>query len=406
MERMFEPLVLKRITLPHRIIRAATYENMASEDGAVSDKTCALYSDLAEGGVGTIITGFSYFCREGRAAQPFQAGIDSDSNIDAWKRVIEKVKAVNPGVKIFIQIAHTGRQTVSHSTGCRVVGAGPVRCDYFLSKVHALSEKEVMQRIEGFVQAVIRAEKAGFDGVQIHSAHGYLIHQFLSPYTNRRKDAYGKDRTLFLSEIIDRVRKRTEFPVFLKLSASEDRKSGIQLPLMKSYMKRINELSVDAVEISYGTMEFAFNIIRGEHPIDVVLKHNWLFNRWGEMYKHFFRLVIYPWYRKHFINFSEMYNLNNAIEIKSVSEVPVFVTGGIRKKSQIRSIIESKGLDGVTLCRPFIREPDFVNRLRKSDEYISSCTNCNLCTVMSDSKNPLRCYSAGNTRSSSGISAQ
>ncbi len=389
---MFKPLRLKNLVLPNRIIRAATFDNMATPDGLPTEAQAALFSGLAKGGAGTIITGFAYVSRQGRAMQPFQAGIDHDDKIGPWACVLAKVRRANPETKVLLQIAHTGRQTISKATGRPVVGAGPVRCTYFLAPVRPLSEKEVGEKVKEFVTAALRAEKAGFDGIQIHAAHGYLIHQFLSPHTNRRKDRYGEDPVLFLEDIVSGIRQRSTLPIFLKLSGSEDQPRGITIDLMQSYVKRISGWDIDAIEVSYGTMEIPLNIIRGDIPFKEALRHNYLFARFGKVFAWFFSRFIYSWYKTRFIVYSDLYNLENAKKIKRISRVPVLVTGGIRTKSQISAIIHTHGLDGVTLCRPFICEPDFVNKLRTRADYQSRCINCNLCTVMSDSTNPLRCY--------------
>jgi len=199
---MFQQLQLRGLTLPGRILRAATFENMAEPDGKPGKGHAALYVRLALGGAGTIITGFAYTSLQGRAAQRFQAGIDAEDKVEAWKRVIGRVKQANPETKIILQMAHTGRQTISAVTGRPVVGAGPVRCTYFLSTVRTLTEPEAAAIVREFGRAVARAARAGFDAVQIHAAHGYLIHQFLSPHTNRRKDRYGDDPLLFLKEVL------------------------------------------------------------------------------------------------------------------------------------------------------------------------------------------------------------
>jgi len=390
---MFQPLSLRRITLPHRILRAATFENMADAEGRVTDRLAGCYEALARGGAGTIITGFTFFTRQGRCMQPFQAGIADEGHVEAWKRVIDRVKAAEPGVKLFLQVAHTGRQTGREATGSTPVGAGPVRCTYFLSRVRTLREDEVPALARGFGEAVARAERAGFDGVQIHAAHGYLIHQFLSPHTNRRSDRYGQDRTLFLKEVLAEARARSGLPILLKMSGSEDARKGVRPDLVREYVREIARWdAVDAIEVSYGTMEIAFNIIRGGHPLDPVLIHNRLFTRFGPFLCQVFKKFIFPFYRQRFLPYEDLYNLENAVRIKAGSDLPILVTGGIRSKGQIREILGRHGLDGVTLCRPFVREPDLVRKFREHDEERSTCTSCNMCTVMSDSPNPLRCY--------------
>ncbi|MFZ2955743.1 MAG: NADH:flavin oxidoreductase [Candidatus Ozemobacteraceae bacterium] len=398
MTSIFSPLPLKRLTLPTRILRAATFENMADPSGCVGERHGALYEALAKGGVGTIITGFSYVSRQGRALQPFQAGIAGEEHVEAWKHVIERVKKADPSCKIILQIAHTGRQTGRKATGQAVVGAGPVRCTYFLSRVHTLTEPEVAAQARVFGEACKRAARAGFDAVQIHSAHGYLIHQFLSPYTNRRHDKYGEDRALFLKEVLREARSQTSIPIILKMSGSEDRLRAITPDLTSAYIRQIEPLNiVDAVEISYGTMEIAFNIMRGGHPLEPVLRHNHLFTRFGPAFLWLFKNIIFHWYKRRFLSFSPMYNLENAVAIKKKtnSAIPLLVTGGIRSGGQIQEILDKHCLDGVTLCRPFICEPDIVAKFRSDPRAKSLCTSCNLCTVNCDSQNPLRCYRTG-----------
>jgi 2,4-dienoyl-CoA reductase-like NADH-dependent reductase (Old Yellow Enzyme family) len=397
-KKLFTPLALKRITLPHRILRAATFENMADEKGHATRSYTNLYKDLAIGGVGTIITGFNFTSLEGRAAQPFQAGIDSDGKTVSWKKVVDEIKSVSPETKLIMQISHTGRQTLAEATGKEVVGAGTARCTYFRSKVRELAEDEVDEKVTEYALAAKRAREAGFDAVQVHSAHGYLVHQFMSPYTNTRRDKWGKDRLLFLKEIVRRIREESDVPIFLKVSAADDQPKGLKLDLVKHYIKEIDSLDVEAIEISYGMMEIAFNIIRGGHPVEVAFKHNRIFTEMMWPTLQIFKLFMYPVMKKQFKQYADMYNLENAKEIKSIAKTPILVTGGIRSGAQITEILETHGLDGVTMSRPFVREADIVKRLREIPTYRSKCTNCNLCTVMCDSKNPLRCY-AGKSES-------
>lgn len=352
-----------------------------------------LYKKLAAGGTCGIITGFNHTSRAGRAMQPYQAGIDDSRKVAGWQQVIEQVKRKYPQTNLFIQLAHTGRQTLQRVTHAPVKGAGPVKCTYFRQPVTPMTTDEVKETVEEFIRAAKNAEIAGFDGIQIHCAHGYLIHQFMSPFTNNRDDEYGADRLLFLKQVVNGVKAAVKLPVFLKISAADDRQRGLNLPLVMSYWPVIDNLEVDAVEISYGMMEVAFNIIRGEHPLDPVLKHNRLFNRYHPALRWLFKNVVYHWYKRSFIAYHDLYNLENATKIKAISKTPILVTGGIRKKSQIEHIINRRGIDGVTLSRPLICEPDFVNRLATGDQdVVSGCTSCNLCTVMCDSKQPLRCY--------------
>lgn len=391
-DKTYSPLSLKNITLDNRIIRAATLESMADGNGLPGDLFTQMYLKLAAGGCKTIITGFNHTSKEGRAMQLRQAGIDTQAKSEAWKKIIDTVKSAYSDTKIIIQISHTGRQTSSRVTGYPVKGAGPVKCTYFRSRVFPLTTEEAKAKVAEYANAAIFAEKAGFDAVQVHAAHGYLIHQFLSPFTNNRHDCYGQDRLLFLKQVVEEIKAKTNLPIFLKISAADDRQRGLNLDLVKSYWPEIDALEVDAIEISYGMMEVAFNIIRGDHPLKPVLKHNMLFNKYSPLMLWLFEKFVFHWYKRSFKKYNDLYNLDNARQIKQISKTPIFVTGGIREKEQIERIINHDGLDAVTMSRPFIIEPDFINRLKTESAPKSECTSCNYCTVMCDSGQPLRCY--------------
>ena len=152
---------------------------------------------------------------------------------------------------------------------------------------------------------------------------------------------------------------------------------------------RIENSGAEAIEISYGTMEFALNIIRGDCPIDTALKVNPLFNRIPPVFREIWKLFFLKKYLRKNIPFTENYNVDSALEIKKSTTLPVFPVGGIRTADNIIDIL-NKGLDAVSLCRPLIREPDLPEKLK--DRISSECINCNLCTVYCDSTQPLRCY--------------
>lgn len=389
---LFTPLKLNRTTLPHRILRAATFENMADENGIPTEKFRDCFCQLARGGAGTIITGFTYTSLEGRAMQPFQAGIDHMDKIAPWARIVSAVRQTESSTRMFMQISHTGRQTLAAVTGQPVVGASRLPCTYFRQRVRPLSEMEVEARAEEYIAAARRAEDAGFDGVEVHAAHGYLIHQFLSPWTNRRRDRFGKDRFLFLRMILEGILTETNLAVLVKLDGDEDWRPGVTPRLARSYARRTAALGVDAIEVSYGTMELAFNIIRGEYPLETVLKHNRLFKNWPGWLKQIFRGIGFDLlFRPRLLDYRPLYNLDNARQIARDVDIPVFVTGGVRNREQAEFALRS-GLAGISVCRPFVAEPDFVQCLQDSNLHQSSCTSCNLCTVMSDSHHTLRCY--------------
>lgn len=371
----------------NKIIRSATIENMADENGVVNIKKLGnLYNNIS---ARTIITGFTYVSENGRAMQKFQTGMVNDKQKNAWAKLVNKVKTNNPDKKLIIQLAHTGRQT----TRPNAVGASNKKCSYFRNKVKALTETEIKPIIDDFAKSAKMSKEAGFDGVQIHAAHGYLIHQFLSPYTNTRKDKY-KDGTLFLIEILKAIRMTCgeDFPLWVKISWADDK--GLTLNHTIKILKRIENF-VDNIEISYGTMEYALNIIRGNCPTNLVFEVNPLFNKYPKFIKSLAKKVLESKYLKIFKPFGKNYNLEAALEIKKHIKTPITVVGGIRELKDIEDILNS-GIDMVSMCRPFICEPDLINKIENSEWQKSACTNCNLCTIYCDSENSVKCYRRGN----------
>ncbi len=392
-EILFSPLVLRNITLPNRIIRSATYEGMGNADGVPDIALAELYADLAAGGTGTMITGFVHISPEGRAMQPGQCGIDTDEKQAAWHRIVQRVKQQHPETRLFMQLAHTGRQTRKIITRHRVYGVSRRTCSYFRQRTQVLDTPQIETIIEQFAAAAKRAKDAGFDGVQLHAAHGYLIHQFLSPWTNNRKDLWG-NRNVFLERTVQAVQQACgrDYPILIKLSAAEDTVPGITIQDTIATVQHLESLGIDAVEISYGTMEYALNIIRGACPVDLVLKVNPMFKTIPAVVRRLWKYFRADTYRKRFISFSHHYNAASAATIKQACRLPVFTVGGIRNIEDIAKCLGDYHLDGISLCRPLLCEPDFPRKLKHDPAIRSACTNCNVCTIYCDDNRALRCY--------------
>ena len=390
---LFTELQLSNITLPNRFVRSATYEGWGRPDGSPRPELAKIYSELAQGGVGTIITGFVFISQAGRAMHPGQCGIDNDDKIAPWQKIVSSVKQTNSNLKLIMQIAHTGRQTRTNITGLPVVGVSSKPCSYFKQSTQALDDKSILLIIDEFADAAYRAKEAGFDGVQIHAAHGYLIHQFLSPWTNTRTDRWA-NACLLLEKVIQAVKEKCGniFPIFIKLSAADDNSPGIRIEDTIKTIKHLEKLKIDAVEISYGTMEYALNIIRGAVPINAVLNVNPMFNKFPRILKAFWKKFFAPAYLRRFIPFEENYNLQAALRIKNETNLPIFTVGGIRTLDSMVEIIGNSKADAVALCRPLICEPDIPKQISNGTFMKSKCTNCNLCTIYCDSNIPLHCY--------------
>ena len=390
---VFRPLQVGALTLRNRIIRSATYEGLADEHGMPRvEELARMYSRLALGGVGAIVTGFTAVSQDGRAMHPGQCGFDTDAKADAWRRVREAVRACDADVPMIAQLAHTGRQTLETVTGQPVIGASSRSCTYFRQPVYALDEAGIERIIQAFADSAVRARDAGFDGVQIHAAHGYLIHQFLSPWTNRREDRWG-ERERFCLDVVEGVRESCGpgFSVWVKLSGEEDRTPGVRIEDTVRTSKRLEGAGIDLVEISYGTMETALNIMRGACPVNVILRVNPLFSHIPPLWRPVWKAVVGPQHLRRLKRFTPIYNLAAAAAVKRAISAPVAVVGGIRSLDDALQCLQGHGLDAVGLCRPLIREPDLPARWREGVATESTCTNCNLCTAYCDSVDPTTC---------------
>lgn len=382
-----------------RIYRSATFEGMADSSGFPTDDYFQLYQELAKNGVKNIITGCTFISQDGKMVQPGQAGIDSDEMICHYQRVTAEVH--HYGSKIYMQISHAGRQTSSIVTKRPVVGASSGKSAYFLSKPKPLSSEEISEVIESYANSALRAQKSGFDGVQIHAAHGYLVHQFLHPCLNRRKDEFGINRNsgigyLFLQKIITAVKNKCgeDYPVLVKISGSDDLNQPFSENAFLSLIRMLDLDKVSGIEISYGTMEDALNIFRGQSiPIDVILKHNFRYKIASPFFRSLWKKMVLPLMNNKFIKFSENYNLQYSELAKKNTDIPIICVGGFRCGQEILRVLAEKKTDFVSLCRPLICEPDFILKLIADNRYISKCKNCNICAIMCDSGYKTRCYS-------------
>lgn len=387
-----------KFDLASRIFRSATFEGMADDNGIPGASYHDLYLELARNGVKHIITGCTYVSREGKMVQPGQAGIDTDDTISHYQKTTAAVHQFDS--KIYMQISHAGRQTSSLVTGKQVVGASAKKSGYFRSKPKALDKAEIAGVIESFAKAALRAKAAGFDGVQVHAAHGYLVHQFLHPYLNNRTDEYGIDRQsgiggLFLRELLAAIRDEcgTSYPILVKISAADDLPKPFSVSNFLALVELLHSERVFAIEISYGTMENALNIFRGQSvPRELILKYNFRYKTDRKSSHKLWNWLVFPLLKSRLKCFDYCYNLPFAAIAKRHTDIPIICVGGFRTAEQISQALESGKTDFVSLCRPFVCEPDFIIRLEAENGYISRCMNCNSCAIMCDSMHSTRCY--------------
>ncbi len=254
---VFQPCRIGSLTLKNRLAMSQMTMNYATEKGQVTDKLIAYYRERAKGGVGLIFVEGSSFTPEGRGYVR-QIGIDSARHVEGLKRLTDAVHGLKNDARIFLQIHHAGGRASAKITGIQPVAPSAVPAYPGAEMPRALTRAEVAGLIDAHVAAAIRAREAGFDGLDIHCAHGYLVPSFLSPLTNRRTDEYGGDlagRTRFLLETIRGIRREVgkDFPLTIKISGDEYIEGGLGIGAMIAIARLAEEAGIDGLIVSAGT---------------------------------------------------------------------------------------------------------------------------------------------------------
>ncbi len=271
MKSLFDQTHLAGLHLKNRFFRSATRDGLADERGQVTEELVQVYENLAKGGVGTIITGHTYVTDVEQSKQPRQMGIYDDSLIDGYKRLTETVHRHK--ANIVLQISCVGAQTYAGRDERLIWGPSPVE-DLATGIVpKEMSKEEILYLQHAFADAALRAKKAGFDGVQIHAAHGYVLNKFLNPYYNRRTDGYGgtiDDRARILIETYSAIRNivGAEYPILIKINCSDFMDQGMTFAESKYVCKKLVGLGIDAIEVSGGTLSSPPN----EGPVRIIRK--------------------------------------------------------------------------------------------------------------------------------------
>ncbi|MEN8193601.1 MAG: NADH:flavin oxidoreductase [Bacteroidota bacterium] len=395
----FEEVKIAGLNLKNRIVRSATYEGASDNNGFPGSEYLSIYRTLAKNDVGMIITGFSFISRQGKAMQRAQSGIDSRDKILHFRKITEEVH--NYHCPIIMQLAHTGRQTIKSETNSIPISSTKKRSIYFREKPKLISDKEIDDVINQFTNSALYAKEAGFDGVQLHAAHGYILHQFLLPETNKLRNEFGIDKstrlgTRLLEIVFDKIKEKCghSFPVLIKISGDHNLSKNFFPQKFDNLIKFLDKKQFDAIEISNGTMDYALNIFRGNLNIDSVLEHNPLFGKNSKIKKSFYKFTINKIIASKLVDFTPVYNLPFAERAKKLTSIPIISVGGFRRKQEIEYAVSNNLTDLVSLSRPFICEPNFVKMIEQSkNDYKSKCNNCNECVFMCDSGSVTKCYS-------------
>jgi 2,4-dienoyl-CoA reductase-like NADH-dependent reductase (Old Yellow Enzyme family) len=372
--KLFDPGAIGGLKIRNRFVRPATSETMADVRGAPTEQLIRLYETLARHEVGVIITGHLYAHRRGQYA-PRQTGIYEDSLVPGLAEVTTRVR--RHGARFFAQLAHAGSQ--SRVPALQPLAPSPVPNALTGRMVPAASEAEIEEAIDSFGAAAARAVEAGFDGVHIHGANGYLISEFASPLANRRDDRWGgsaEARDAFPLAVVEAVRAAVpqHFPVTMKIGFVDAPAGGLNLDESVRRAGLLVEAGVDAVEVSCGVME---------SPTDSAKKYVAVDRRRAieDLLVH--RVLAEPGPESYFRNWARA--LRRSVETKIV------LVGGMRRTQTMEDVLRSGDADFVALARPLIREPDLIRQIKGGRRGRVDCTSCNLC-LMHEGHHSLRCW--------------
>ncbi len=350
-----------KLKIKNRLIRSATSENLAVENGKVGDQLVKFYTELAEGGTGLIITG-------GLAVHPSSTltrhapCLYDDSFLVGQRKLVAAVHNISE-CKIMGQLVHTGRQTGNRKY--QPVAPSPIASRIYKRIPRELETGEIEDIAKMFVNAGRRAYESGYDAVQLHAAHGYLLSTFVSPYSNTRKDEYGgntQKRTKILVEIYNQLKDEVgkNFPVTIKLQTQDDVPGGLTLKEGKKVAKIVAKTGYDAIEPSGGGVEA---VAEGSGLPSRIIKSSE----------------------------EENYFQQTANKLRpDLGSCSLILMGGIRNPLSAEKILEEKTAEFVAMSRPLIYEPELPNRWHKGDPSPALCTSCNAC-YQSVREGSLRC---------------
>jgi 2,4-dienoyl-CoA reductase-like NADH-dependent reductase (Old Yellow Enzyme family) len=344
---LFEPFSFSGLHLKNRLVRSATYEKRADDDGFVTNSLIDLYKDLTRGGIGLIITGNTLVHPSGRSV-PQMLCIHSDMYIPGLKRLTKAIHRL--GGIVSLQLVHGGRQSFPILLG----GSPPLAPSAVYDPSteimpREMTDAEIGEIIDAFADAARRARVAGFDAVQIHGAHGYLVNEFLSPHTNRRDDYWGGDeerRFHFLEEVYKGMRKEVgeDYPLMIKINGDDMLDGGLKVEEAVKIAVRLEDMGMDAVEVSGGMYESTEKPARQD-----ILSTD-----------------------------KEAYFREQGRVFKNNLHIPVMLVGGMRSRSVMEDVLRKNEADLISLARPLIREPDLPNKFREGKEK-ADCISCNGC---------------------------
>lgn len=363
--KVFSNGKIGNLRLTNRLVRSATCDYQMGPNGEFNETVHEIYKNLAKGGVGMIITGLMAISKDSKGV-PGQACIYNDEHIKQIKKIAVTVHETDPETTIIAQLCHPGRQVTQENPDIDCVAPSLVPSPLLVRQARELTTNGIEDMVKNFIQAIVKVKDAGFDAIQLHAAHGYLLSSFLSPYTNKRNDRYGgttHKRATIIRGIISGAREIVgDFPILIKINCQDHIKDGIS---DKNFAELLNEVElsgVDAIEISGGMWDC---LIQSEDELGFIP-------------------VPIPESRTEIDSpKKQSYYYNNIKHLDH--KIPLILVGGHRNIDTMEMIIQEGKVDFLSLSRPLISEPELPNRwLNGEGKNTAKCLSCNACLVFKE----------------------
>ena len=372
---VFTPVTIGPVTLRNRVIRSAAFENMAYGNSP-SEDLYNYHTAVARGGVG--MTTLAY-------ASVNRSGLSFDGQLWMREEIVPGLKRITDavheaGAKCSIQLGHCGNMTHRATCGCMPVGASSGFNLYSPTFVRGLKVSEIDSLVEDFGHAVDLAREAGFDCVEIHAGHGYLISQFLSPYTNHRRDEYGgslDNRMRLMRRVITKVMERagSDMGVIVKMNMHDGFKGGMQREECLEVARELERLGVHAIVLSAGFVSKApMEVMRGAMPLKTMTHYMDMRKFWWlrAMVRLFGRIMVPT------VPYKDGYFLEDAKQFREAVKLPLIYVGGLTSLVKMEEVLEA-GFQGLQVARALVRDTDFVNKLHTGQMTCSACGHSNYC---------------------------
>lgn len=354
MKGLFDCTTIKNMKFKNRFFKSGSWEALATEDSHMTDELFKVYEELAKGGVGTIATGYAHVEKNEQPA-PNMMGIYDDSFIPEYKKLTDMVHGY--GANIIMQVTYGGTRSHLDNPSPVIWGASPIRNEVTGIMPVEISKDEIKYLVKSFGKAAQRVKKSGFDGVQIHAAHGYFLSQFLCPHYNKRTDEYGgsiENRARIILEIYHEIRKTvgSDYPIFIKFNSEDFMEDGLTSEESIIVSKLLEEAGIDAIEVTGGN-DSSLHVV--ENNLDAVRK----------------KVV--------FSKDKQSYFKAHAEKLAKAISIPVILTGGNRDADTMNEILNDTHIEYFGLCRTLIREPGLINEWKDGDYKTPKCISCNQC---------------------------